>query len=219
MSLGRLSPLQERVLVVLAALEPAWTLTGGGALVGFHTKHRVTRDLDLFFRPQTSLGELVSAALALLGDAGLAATRLRSAAMFAQLDVRDGDESVVVDLVADPTPIAEPPRRELVGATAILVETPHQLLVNKLCALLSRSEIRDLVDVRALLEHGGDLRRALVDCPLQDAGFSPLTFSWAVKNLPVDRLARATGIAQVEAESLQAFRDELVERVVTAAHP
>jgi len=133
-SSGRLSPLQSRVLVVLAPLEPAWTLTGGAALVGFHTKHRMTRDLDLFFRAQRSLGDVVSTAIELLASAGLHATRLRSSAMFAQLDCRDGDESVVIDLVADPTPIAEPARQELVDATAILVETPHQLLVNKLCA-------------------------------------------------------------------------------------
>jgi hypothetical protein len=31
-----------------AGLQPPWTLTGGGALAGFHTKHRETRDLDLF---------------------------------------------------------------------------------------------------------------------------------------------------------------------------
>lgn len=219
MRAGRLTPLQERILVVLASLEPSWTLTGGGALVGFYTKHRVTRDLDLFFRAQTSLGQLVSAALGLLADAGFVATPLRTSKMFAQLDVRDGDESVVVDLVADPTPIAEQPRHELVGTTTILVETPHQLLVNKLCALLSRSEIRDLVDVRVLLAHGGDLQRALTDCPRQDGGFSPLTFSWAVKNLPLEQLGRATGLSQDEVTSLLAFRDELVERVVAAAHP
>lgn len=198
---------------------PSSPLTGGGALVGFHTKHRLTRDLDLFFRAQTSLGELVPAAIQLLAAAGLSAASLRSSASFAQLDVRDADEAVVIDLVADPTPIAEAGRSELVATTAILVETPHQLLVNKLCALLSRSEIRDLLDVRVLLDHGGDLQRALGDCPRQDGGFSPLTFCWVLKNLPVDRLARVTGLAPEDTASLEAFRDELVERVVSAAHP
>jgi len=28
-------------------------LTGGAALAGFHTKHRETRDLDLFFHHET----------------------------------------------------------------------------------------------------------------------------------------------------------------------
>jgi hypothetical protein len=30
-------------------------------------------------------------------------------------------------------------------ARSSLLDTPHQILVNKLCALLSRSELRDLV--------------------------------------------------------------------------
>lgn len=40
MALGRLTDLQERVLMTLAPMKPEWTLSGGGALVGFHTCHR-----------------------------------------------------------------------------------------------------------------------------------------------------------------------------------
>lgn len=219
MPTGRLTALQERILVVLAAIEPPWTLTGGAALVGFHTKHRETRDLDLFFHHQASLGATVADALQLLVQHGYAATPIRTSAMFAQLEVRDENETVVVDLVADPTPIAEQARRADIAGTAILVETRHQLLVNKLCALLSRSELRDLVDVRELLTSGEDLQRALADCPRQDAGFSPLTFSWAMKGLAVDRLARALGWSDEETAELVRFRDELVDRVVAASHP
>jgi len=46
---GRLSSLQRRVLKLLAGLSPPWTLSGGGALVGFYVGHRETRDLDLFW--------------------------------------------------------------------------------------------------------------------------------------------------------------------------
>lgn len=144
---------------------------------------------------------------------------LRTSPTFSQLDVRDESASVIVDLVADPTPIAEPPRATAIGATTILVDTLHQLLVNKLCALLSRSELRDLIDVRELLQRGGDLQRSLEDCPLQDAGFSPLTFGWSMRGLRVDRLAAALGLPQPEVTKLEQFRDELVERVVAAAKP
>jgi len=139
--------------------------------------------------------------------------------MFAQLDVRDGDASVVVDLVADPTPIAERPQPTLLGGVSILIDTPHQLLVNKLCALLSRSELRDLVDVRELLAAGGDLFRALDDCPRQDAGFSPLTFGWSVRGLRVEQLGTSLGIARDALDALLVFRDELVERVIAASRP
>jgi hypothetical protein len=219
MPIGKLSSLQERILVQLAGLEPRWTLTGGGALAGFHTQHRETRDLDLFFRAQTSLGTVVPAARAELERDGLSVAVLRTSPAFSQLEVRDDSGAIVIDLVADPTPIAEPPRPTQLGATTILVDTPHQLLVNKLCALLSRSELRDLVDVRELLRRGGDLSRALEDCPGQDAGFSPLTFGWSMRGLRVDRLAAALGWPRQEIDELERFRDELVARVVAASRP
>ncbi len=45
MGAGGLSPLQRRVLEILADTEPPWTLTGGGALVGVHLHHRTTRGI------------------------------------------------------------------------------------------------------------------------------------------------------------------------------
>jgi hypothetical protein len=219
MSLNKLSAIQERVLVALAALRPQWTLTGGGALVGFYTKHRETRDLDLFFHHERGLGSIIVDATHALQAAGMSVTGLHTSATFAQLDVRSGAESVVVDLVADPTPITEPAQPFVVGSATIMVETPHQLLVNKLCALLSRSELRDLVDVRALVEFGGDLIRALRDCPGQDAGFSPLTFAWGAQGLPVRRVAAAQGWRDEDIDALERFRDDLVSRAISEAQP
>lgn len=219
MGAGRLSALQERVLEALAGLQPRWTLTGGAALAGFHTKHRETRDLDMFFYGQHALGEVVPDAIRTLAGAGLVAVSLRSSTTFGQLSVRDASDTVVVDLVADPTPQAEQPQPVMIGDTTILVATAHQLLVNKLTALLSRSELRDLVDVRALLAAGEDLSRALRDCPGQDAGFSPLTFSWATRGLPVAKLASALGWSDAAALDLERFRDDLVEQVLVRARP
>jgi hypothetical protein len=219
MALGRLTPIQERVLAVLAAIEPRWTLTGGGALAGFHTGHRGTRDLDLFFRGQGFLEDLPARVTECLVANGLSVAALRTSPRFCQLDVRDDLAAVVVDLVADPTPLAEAPAPSTIGTTEILVDTPHQLLVNKLCALLSRSELRDLVDVRELVTRGGDISRALVDCPRQDAGFSPLTFGWALRGLPLTRLATSEGFDDAQIEELVQFRDTLIERAVAEARP
>lgn len=217
MSLGRLSELQVTILRLAAGVEPSWTLTGGGALAGFHTMHRPTRDLDLFFRGQRELGDLVGHVRERLEAGGLRTAVLRTSRSFSQLDVRADSEAIVLDLVADPTPVAEPARVVEIDGAQILVDTRHQLLVNKLGALLSRSELRDLIDVRALLEGGEDLRRALLDAPGQDAGFSPLTFSWAVQNLPVRKLALALGVAELEIAGLESFRDHLVDAVLREA--
>ncbi|HUH04813.1 MAG TPA: nucleotidyl transferase AbiEii/AbiGii toxin family protein [Kofleriaceae bacterium] len=219
MPLGKLTDLQQRVIVALAGLEPPWTLSGGAALVGFHTQHRETRDLDLFWQGRRVLDDLIDQTVRRLESQGFNVSIIQRAEAFGRLDVRDPAGSVIVDLVADPVPLAETPQLATVGETTVLVDTPHQILVNKLCALLSRSELRDLVDVRALLDAGGDLPRALADCPDQDGGFSPLTFSWAARGLAIGRLGRALGWSQAPVEDLERFRDELVDRILAAAKP
>jgi hypothetical protein len=54
------------------------------------------------------------------------------------------------NLVADPVPLAEPHRQVTVSGATFLLDTPQQILVNKHCGLLGRSEPRDLEDVKAL---------------------------------------------------------------------
>ena len=89
--------------------------------------------------------------------------------------------------------------------------------MNKLCALLGRSEVRDLVDVRALLAKGGDLVRALTDAREKDSGFSPLTLVWLLRSLAVETLAPLEGHSKAETGELVAFRDDLVSGLATLA--
>ena len=154
MTPGRLTPLQRRILRALAGLNPPWTLTGGGALAGVHLGHRTTRDLDLFWRTRNNLGTSTVDAQALLRAEGLESVVLRTAPTFAELRVSDGAEVCVVDLVAEPLAPLEPPHRVALDDAAIAVDSMHEILVSKLTALLSRTELRDLVDVQALVGAG-----------------------------------------------------------------
>ena len=101
----------------------------------------------------------------------------------------------------------------------ILVENPHEILVDKLCSLLGRSEIRDLEDVRVLLEAGGELERALRDAPRKDAGFSPLTLAWVLRGMDVAALADLSAWDQDSVTRLIPFRDSLVRRITDLAEP
>ena len=84
---------------------------------------------------------------------------------------------------------------------------------------LRRSELRDLIDVRVLIESGLDLTRALADCPGQDAGFSPLTFAWSERALPIRRVAAAQGWSNTDIDALEQYRDDLVARVLAESQP
>lgn len=219
MSGDRLTPLQWRILRALASLEPAWTLTGGAALAGVHLKHRTTRDLDLFWRQRKELGAIPKAVEAMLGNEGLVVRVVQSAPAFCRLNVGEAGETCIVDLVAEPGAALDRPLTVAHSGTTIAVDTSHEILVTKLCTLLSRSELRDLVDVQALLEAGGDLGRALVDAPRKDAGFSSLTLSWVLKGTPVHTMARVQGWGQEEADALDRFKESLIQRLLAASAP
>jgi len=216
---SRLSPLQVRVLRALAGADGDWTLTGGAALPGFHTRHRATRDLDLFWRSRSELSGVREQATLLLTAEGLSAVVISSAPALVRLRVAEGGESVIVDLVADPVAAIEQPTQVEIGGRPLRIDSPHEILVNELCALLQRPELRDLLDVEALLAGGGDLERALRDSPRKDSGFSPLTLIWILRQMPIEAMARANGATEVEAARLTAVRDELIRRVAALARP
>lgn len=219
MSGDRLTSLQWRILRLLSSLEPPWTLTGGAALVGFHLKHRTTKDLDLFWHERQQLGSLPQETQARLASAGLDVAVVRTSPAFHQLRVKDGAEVCIVDLVAEPVPSVHRPQTVEIQGVSISVDSPQEILVNKLCTLLSRSEVRDLVDVRALLESGADLQGALADAPRKDAGFSPLVLAWVLRDLRPRSLAGAAGLSEAEAEDLDRFREKLISGLLEAGAP
>jgi hypothetical protein len=206
-----LSALQVRALTTLAGLRPRWTLTGGGALIGFHLAHRETRDVDLFFHGIATLGRLPEEAAGALRSAGLEVGPLQRTPSFARLRASAGAESVLVDLVAEPVANVFPPEPRQLDGVEILTDPRAEILVNKLAALYSRSEIRDLVDTHALVEAGEDLRAAVALVPRKDAGFSPPGLAWVLRTLNVSALARAEGL---DPAPLLAFRDRLVDELL-----
>jgi len=216
---ARLTPLQERVLRALAALTPPWTLTGGAALTAVHLGHRGTRDLDLFWRQREKLGDLVRDAVSAMREDDLQVQTLRTAPAFAQLRVEDGREVCIVDLVAEPFGSIEPPQRAEIGGAEIAVDSAHEILVSKLTTLLHRSELRDLVDVKALLEAGGDLDLAVEQAPQKDGGFSPLTLAWVLKDLDPGTAARALGWGDTATKGITEFVESLVQRLTAAGAP
>jgi hypothetical protein len=113
----------------------------------------------------------------------------------------------------------EPPEHVVVDGATIAVDSRAEMLAGKLATLLERSEVRDLLDVKALLDAGGDLQAALRDAPKKDAGFSPLALAWVLRGFEPLPAARALGWSREAAESLVAFRDWLIGQLTAGSAP
>lgn len=217
MTAGRLSALQVTILSTVAEVQPPWVLAGGAALVGFHVPHRTTRDLDLFWHGLSGLGRIPADVADVLGRAGLEVATLQSSPSFSRLAVRSAGEACTVDLVAVPASATGVLDAVRLGESTILVESAQQLLVAKLCALLGRSELRDLQDVKALVESGRDLEAAVLAAPALDGGFSPLILARLLDTFPVVPVSQLAGLAPSAVADLAVFRDRLVERLLRLA--
>ena len=121
-------------------------LTGGAALVGFHLHHRTTLDLALF-TTEDVLDDGEAARVGAASALGAGIERLRTSPTFRRLPVSGGCDAVVIGLVHELAPQLDDAKRAVGG---VRVNSPREIMANTLCTLLSRAELRDLVDVRAL---------------------------------------------------------------------
>ncbi|MBE2249422.1 MAG: nucleotidyl transferase AbiEii/AbiGii toxin family protein [Myxococcus sp.] len=209
----RLTPLQRELLDAFFARTQALFLTGGGVLVGFDFGHRTTDDLDLFGFPEVDLDEaervLTDAALAV----GATCEPLSRHSDFRRWLAVRGAERCVVDLVRDRAPVVEREKRRL---GALVLDTRREIAANKVAALVGRSEPRDLIDLKLLLEAGEPLERALADAMSKDAGVDAATVAWTLDSLRIGPTAHLPGGADPAA--LDAFREALVLKLRAMAH-
>jgi hypothetical protein len=208
-----LDSFQSDFLAAFFARQERFFLTGGAALVGFHLKHRRTMDLDLF-TTEDLLEEGQASLFDTAAELGATVERLRTSSSFRRFLLRRGAESMVVDLVRDRAPQIEQEKAEISG---IRVDSPSEIMANKLCALLSRAELRDLVDVRALETAGFALGDHLAPATRKDAGLTPAQLAWVLSQVEIGDDASPPG--GVTVSELRGYLADLIDRLTAIAYP
>lgn len=119
----------------------------------------------------------------------------------------------LVDLVVD----RAPPIADKLTFGRVRVDAPREIAANKLCALLDRVEVRDLIDLRPLLESALKLDDALLDAQRKHAGADPATLAWVLSGSPI---APAAPIPTCfSAGEVGAFCRELIDTFTRMALP
>ncbi len=213
MANNQLSALQQDFLNAFFQREDRFFLTGGAALVGFHLGHRQTHDLDLFTL-EDALTEGGAIAAEVARELGGSLEAIQTSPDFRRLLLRRREEAIVIDLARDYVAqvVSDKPR-----INGIRVDPPQEILANKLCALLSRSEIRDLVDVRALELADYRVEDALSAAASKDRGLTPAQLGWVLSQIELGPDLIPPG--GVSTEELRRYLAELIARLTHQAFP
>jgi len=204
---------QQEILVAFFARQRGFYLTGGAALAGFHLGHRTTLDLDLFTN-EDLMDEGEQALLETARDLDVGVERLRTSSDFRRFLLTRGSESLVVDLVRELAPQIDEEKIEIRG---IPVDSTREIMANKLCTLLSRAELRDLVDVRALEDVGLSVEEHLPLAAEKDAGLTAGQLAWVLSQIEIGDDASPPG--GVSALELRSFVEDLIRRLTAMAYP
>jgi len=206
-----LSGFQREFLRALATRRSGFFLTGGAVLAGWVLGHRETDDLDLFTPDDAPMRDADRMARGIADELGATVEPTRTSPDFRRYALRRGSESIIVDFIRERVPQLHP-KSERDGITMDPVE---EIVANKICALLGRTEIRDVVDLYCLEMAGFEVEQFLADAQRKDAGVTPAALAWVLSELAVpDRLP-----GDVDAEKLRAFVVELEARMRRLSMP
>ncbi len=203
---------QRTVLEHLARSDLAehFTLTGGTALSAFHLHHRHSEDLDLFSDDDVPLQTVDTFLMSVPGLEITSFHRRYDRKIFSA--TVDGD---LLKIEFTKFPFEHVCGREEV-APGLWVDSPNEILVNKLLAMADRYEPKDDVDVYFLLRHAGapSLLQAL-ELAERKFGIAGLRYSLQSRFLAVPSELPAT-TPQVSRHDVVAAFNEEAKRLVEA---
>jgi len=180
-------------------------LTGGAVLAGWVLHHRQTDDLDLFTTDDASMRDADRLVRLVAAELGATVEATQSSPDFRRYALRRGVESVVVDFIRERVPQIHPK----VVRDGITMDPAEEITANKICALLGRAELRDVIDLYCLEAAGFRVERSLADAQRKDAGVTPAALAWTLSELVIpDRLP-----GDVDAERVREFVRDLEARL------
>jgi predicted nucleotidyltransferase component of viral defense system len=147
-SFNQLYPFQNRVLYLLTTLDTGFYLTGGTALSRGFLNHRLSEDLDFFVNDDNRFplwADRVIRALAGFNRWHLEITTREE--RFVRMNLVEEQVNLKIDLINDvPSRLGAPTAHPVLGK----LDTPENILANKVTAVLDRTAPKDLADIWGL---------------------------------------------------------------------
>lgn len=203
---GKLYPLQDKVLKIIDGLKTPFYLTGGTALSRCYYNHRYSDDLDFFVNKEEKFKEYAEKVIGSLQNLKIK-VNLKTDDLYS-LTV---EEILKVDLINDVSAhFGEITSKEIFDR----VDNVENILSNKLTALISRDEPKDVVDIIVIAENKQiDWKKIFTDANSKAVGIFPPMVAQRLESFPLELMAK---IKWVEEPWTQGETKEKIEKLIKA---
>ncbi len=209
------TPLKRDFLKSFFAREKRFFLTGGSALGLFYLQHRFSYDLDLFSVEQPDWIELDGVLRLCAREIGAALEPMRAAPTFRRYKLTRSEQTEIVDIAIDISPQCDPKKPWI---DDIRVDTLREIMLNKIATLVSRCELKDIVDLYFLEKAGLRIEDCFEDAQRKDGGLDPGMISLLLNSVSVHELPDYL-IKPLSVDELRAYVSELKRRMALMAYP
>ncbi|EKE14089.1 MAG: hypothetical protein ACD_12C00677G0002 [uncultured bacterium] len=205
-----LYPLQDKVLKIIDNLETPFYLTGGTALSRCYLHHRYSDDLDLFVNNELNFAKVVELILINLNKESKVKVIIKSESYISLMI----NGQLKVDFVNDV--IYKYGKLEKKGIYS-KVDNLENILSNKLSALISRDEAKDVVDILMIFKKiKVNWKKIFSDANSKAVGIFPIDVSRRLLDFPVvmiDKIKWIEGM-KPEIKSFKAGINELCDSML-----
>lgn len=210
-----LTPLKHDFLVSFFKQSRDFFLTGGSALGIFYFDHRLSYDLDLFTLKEIDWHIHERMFIAAAEEIKAEYESIIKSPYFQRYRLKRGKDKEVVDFVIEKVHQVE---KEKKAFDIIKVDTLLEIGVNKICTLVGRTEMKDLIDLYFLVKNGFDIRENIEKAKLKDGGVEPAIISYLLSQFKITQLPDYM-IAEVSIKELEQFISDIKKLMAEISYP
>jgi hypothetical protein len=210
-----LTPLKRDFLRLFFNRRNDFFLTGGSALSIFYLDHRFSYDLDFFTVHKVDWHHIDNVTIDIAQVLSAKITKITTSDLFSRYELVRADEKEIIDFVVELVPQIEKTKNTF---DTIIVDTANEIGINKICTLVSRSELKDVVDLYFLTKQGFDIINNIAQAQKKDAGVDPAMISFLLSQLKIHALPDYL-IRGLTIEELNEFVQDLLNKLSLMAFP
>jgi predicted nucleotidyltransferase component of viral defense system len=210
-----LTALKRDFLKSFFKIEQNFYLTGGSALGIFYLQHRFSYDLDFFTLGSIEWHIVDNEIRATAESIGAQCEPLTSTPYFHRLKLVRGKETEIIDFVTEKVSQIDPDKNHF---GSIVVDTLNEIGINKMCTLLSRSEIKDIIDLYFLEQTGFKIEDHVQDAQKKDAGFDLATISYLLSNIEISSMPQYLA-KPLSLDEFNTYIEHLRKRIAELSYP